>query len=682
MASPFLDALKERPLLCDGGMGTLLYSRGAPHEGAFEQLNLSRQEMIQQVHIDYINAGAEVIETNSFSANKFRLAAYGLEDQVWKINVWAAKVARNAREVAGQPTFVAGSVGPTGKLLPPFGDTKAQDLEDAFREQMEALLAGGVDLFTIETMSSLEETAIAVRAARKVSKLPVVAQMSFSTEAQTLLGVRPEDMVRLLVELGDDRPDVIGINCGAGPAAVIDNFSRLTSAINASGMDPGKIMFSAMPNAGLPSFLGGRYVYVSRPDYCASFVSPFVISGARLIGGCCGTTPDHIRLMRQSLDQHMHSHKTKLGEAKIVDIVSSAGDPGSIANISSEIGRGDAAVGSGAAGVVGSVAGAGAGSRVELPGVADPVAQLRPPDEGIKNKLVTGAKDKYFISVELDPPKGTVAKKIIRQANELYECGADAINVGDSPMARVRMSSLATCHLIRNGVGIETIIHFTTRDRNLMGIQADLLGCNALGIRNILALTGDPPSVGNYAHATAVYDVDSIGLIKIIGQLNEGKDIAGNSIGTPTQLNIGCALNLTIESRAIEKERLAKKIEAGADFIMTQPIYQLSDFTDFIEVFGEIPLPVLIGIMPLHSFKHAEYLHNEVPGISIPEPIRKAMEKAGDDGSKVGIELAEELLEQIRPYSAGVYMVPSFGRHEDIGMLVKKVKSSLVTSKA
>jgi homocysteine S-methyltransferase len=234
--------------------------------------------------------------------------------------------------------------------------------------------------------------------------------------------------------------------------------------------------------------------------------------------------------------------------------------------------------------------------------------------------------------------------------------------------------------LIRNGVGVETIIHFTTRDRNLMGIQADLLGCNALGIRNILALTGDPPSVGNYAHATAVYDVDSIGLIKIIGQLNEGKDIAGNSIGTPTQLNIGCALNLTIESRAIEKERLAKKIEAGADFIMTQPIYQLSDFTDFIEVFGEIPLPVLIGIMPLHSSKHAEYLHNEVPGISIPESIRKAMEKAGDDGSKVGIELAEELLEQIRPYSAGVYMVPSFGRHEDIGMLVKKVKSTLSVS--
>jgi homocysteine S-methyltransferase len=291
----------------------------------------------------------------------------------------------------------------------------------------------------------------------------------------------------------------------------------------------------------------------------------------------------------------------------------------------------------------------------------------------LQESKATGTGD-FYVSVELDPPKGAVTRKILQAAKLLYEAGADAINVGDSPMARVRMSSLATCQLIGQNVGIDTIIHFTTRDRNLMGIQADLLGCQALGIKNIIALTGDPPALGNYVHATAVYDVDSVGLIKIITQLNQGKDIAGNSIGSPTSLSIACALNPTHENRQAELERLRKKIDAGAHFVMTQPIYQATDLSDFFADFGPCPIPILVGIMPLHSCKHAEYLHNEVPGISIPQHVRDAMEQAGDQGAQVGLELAEELLAEVRDVCQGTYLVPSFGRYEEMATLVRRLK--------
>jgi homocysteine S-methyltransferase len=290
-------------------MGTLLYARGASPEASFEQLNLTRQEFVQQVHIDYINAGADVIETNSFSGNKLRLSTFGLENQVWDLNLWAAKIARNAREIAGQPVFVAGSVGPTGKLLAPFGDVTKDELRAAYEEQMEALLAGGVDLFIIETMSSLEETEIAVRAARKISKLPVVAQISFSIEGQTLLGATPEDVLQLLLDLGNEIPDVIGINCGAGPGPVFDSLLRMATAIRKKPEISKQITFSCLPNAGQPTITGGRYTYMSRPDYCASYVEPYLQAGARLIGGCCGTTPEHVKAMRQVLDKYLRKHK-------------------------------------------------------------------------------------------------------------------------------------------------------------------------------------------------------------------------------------------------------------------------------------------------------------------------------------------------------------------------------------
>jgi methionine synthase / methylenetetrahydrofolate reductase(NADPH) len=642
MTHPFLTAIKERPLLSDGAMGTMLYARGASAEKSFEHLNLTGKDLVQQVHIDYINAGADVIETNSFSGNRYRLAAFGLEEEVWNINVWAAKVARNAREVAGQPTFIAGSVGPTGKILAPFGEAKEADLDSAFREQMEGLLAGGVDLFMIETMSSLEEAAIAIRAARKLSKLPVVAQLSFSVEGRSLMGALPEDTIRLISELGDDAPDVLGINCGAGPGPLLDYLIRLREALTKAGIAPEKLALSCLPNAGMPSLVDGRFMYMSRPDYCASFVDPYIDAGARLIGGCCGTTPSHIKAMREALDKHLAQHGGKQSTARQVS------NPVEVTVSDATSDETD-------------MAAAGKKDATHLPGLASRLSKEPGKD--------------FFISIELDPPKGTVARKIIQAAQKLSDAGADAINVGDSPMARVRMSSLATCHLINQQVGIETIIHFTTRDRNLMGIQADLLGCQALGINNILALTGDPPSVGNYAHATAVYDVDSIGLIRVISQLNCGTDIAGNSIGSPTRLSIGCALNPTAENRQQEIDRFGKKLAAGAHFVMTQPIYQKTDLTNFLDDFGNCPVPILVGIMPLHSFKHAEYLHNEVPGISIPEPVRRAMEKAGEQGAQMGLELAEELLEEIRPICSGVYIVPSFGRYDDICTLTKRLKS-------
>jgi methionine synthase / methylenetetrahydrofolate reductase(NADPH) len=650
MTHPFLDALKQRPLLSDGAMGTLLYARGASPESCFEQLNVAKQDLVQQAHIDYINAGCDVIQTNSFGGNRYRLAAFGLEKDVWQFNVWAAKVARNAREIAGHPVFVAGSVGPTGKLLAPIGDVTKADLEEAFREQMEGLLAGGVDLFVIESMANPVETAVAVRVARKLSKLPVIAQFSFTTEGNTVFGTKPQDAARAMVELGDDRPDVIGINCGAGPGPVYESLERLSSALHDLGVTPDQIALSCSPNAGMPGRVGDRYMYISRPDYCSSFVPRYLRAGARIIGGCCGTTPDHIKAMRQALDQI----KADNGAERISGAYPKPKD--------TELEELAAAT-------------TGAISVGEQTPAKDGVKPAVPIFEGIASTLRTNDRERFFISVELDPPRGAVPRKLLQAAEMVRDAGADTINVGDSPMAKVRMSSMATCLLIQQKVGIETIIHFTTRDRNLMGIQADLLGCQALGVRNVIALTGDPPSVGNYAHVTAVYDVDSVGLINIISQLNRGLDIGGNTIGSPTSLTIACALNPTAENRALEMERLRNKIAAGAHVIMTQPLYQLSDLTDFLNDYGPVPIPILAGIMPLHSFKHAEYLHNEVPGITIPDRVRSKMEKAGDEGEHIGIELAEELIEELRPLIAGIYAVPSFGRYDNTCNMVRRLKA-------
>jgi methionine synthase / methylenetetrahydrofolate reductase(NADPH) len=473
-------------------------------------------------------------------------------------------------------------------------------------------------------------------------------------------------VIRLFEQHGTEVPDLLGINCGAGPATVFDCLLRMRATIDRAGLAGGVLGYSCLPNAGQPSLMGGRYKFMSGPEYCASYVEPFVRAGARIIGGCCGTTPEHIKAMRQNLDNYLGMIKSS-STATLTELPS-------LASIS--LPKKDK---------VTDIAGGEEEAHDKEPQEKEPPKAKKEEKPSLAQRLRDIKDGKvhngFFVSVELDPPKGAVTRKLIKSADMLYSSGADSINVGDSPMARVRMSSLATCQLIGQMVGIETIIHFTTRDRNLMGIQADLLGCQALGIHNILALTGDPPGLGNYAHATAVYDVDSIGLIKIITQLNEGKDISGNTIGTPTNLSIGCALNCTHEDRKNEIERFKKKLDAGAHFVMTQPIYQVNDLTDFLDEYGECDRPILVGIMPLHSSKHAEYLHNEVPGITIPKKIRQAMAKAGDQGAQVGLELAQALLEQVRTICQGTYLVPSFGRYEDMCTLVERLKRKLVSSK-
>lgn len=636
-AHPFLQALRSRVVLGDGAMGTLLHDRGVPPSACLAELNVINKDLVQQAHLDYIMAGAEVVQTNTFGANRYRLAAFGLEDKVWEFNVWGAKIARAAREIAGESTWVAGSIGPLGRGLQPWGPLGVEEAQSAFTEQAEALLAGGVDLFIIETMSDPRELLVAAEAVRSVCKLPIVGSMTFSAEGETLLGSDVEGVYRELFGHGTPPFHVFGVNCGAGPLPVLSAVERIAALAG----EPGSILLAAQPNAGLPTRLAGRYTYAAPPRYFAALTPDFVEVGVRLLGGCCGTTPEHVAAMREAL-----------GRQAVLEIPSAAPTP------------------SPARPRVFAMP-----ARTPAEPVPEGVGWQTPWLEGrsLRERLAEGK----VISVELDPPRGSRTGKFVRDARRLREAGVDFINVADSPMARVRMSAIAGSLLVAHATGISPILHYTTRDRNLMGIQSDLLGAHALGIRNVLALTGDAPGLGDYAHATAVFDVDSIGLIEILTGLNEGRDIGGNPIGQPTEFTIGAALNLnaeTPEQLETEISRFRRKLEAGAHFVMTQPVYEPDPYMNMLDRLGGIPVPVLLGVMPLHSFKHAEYLHNEVPGISVPKHIRERLAAAGDDGERVGLELAAEVMRQTEPYVAGYYLVPSFGRTEGIAALVETLR--------
>lgn len=623
----FLDALAERVLLADGGVGTLLYQRVGGPRGNLDALNLTQPQVVEQVHLDYIRAGAELIETNTFGANAFRLAEYGLEGEVWRINLQGAKLARNAREVAGRPVFVAGSVGPSGRPLETLGRRGRAQVRDAFLRQMEALLAGGVDLFMIETMLDVEELELAVEAARSLARLPLVAQITFSGGTEPVAPLQTEAFTRLVERLGDLAPDVAGINCGSGPGPVLEALAQL-GGIRARGLP-----LSALPNAGLPTRVDGRILYGASPGYLASLVEPMLRLGVRLVGGCCGTTPEHVAAMRARLDELQ-----PLGPP-------AEGTPPPDA----------------------------AWSVVSVEVRPRPAPQGRPVSGGVSPVMeALGRGD--LISVELDPPRGVQVEKLLANARILREAGVTCFNVADSPMARVRMASLASARMILEATELPTIIHFTTRDRNLMGIQADLLGAHALGIRHVLALTGDPPTVGNYSHASAVYDVDSIGLARILQRLNQGHDLAGNPIGEPTSFTVAVALSPNAPDPELEARRFREKLEAGADFVMTQPLYELAPLEAMLDRIGGCPLPLVLGVMPLQSHKHAEYLHNEVPGIRIPRRVREAMARAGEDGARVGLEIAAQVLEEARGLIQGCYIVPSFGRVEQAAGLVRELR--------
>ena len=642
MEQNFLQTLRQRPMLADGAMGTLLYARGIPYEQCFDALNLSQPELISGIHREYISAGAEIVETNSFGANRIRLAPHNLEDQVRKINHRAARLVQEARDVTGKQVFIAGAVGPTGLPLQAPDEHRLRELRAIFREQIEGLQEGGADLLILETFTSLAELRQAVLAAREIGGLPVIAQMSFNEDGHTLSG---QSAARVAIVLRDLGVDVIGANCSVGPAATLDVLQEMISTSQPEDQEEqSSRFFSAQPNAGLPTRIGNRFFYVATPDYFADYARRFAQAGVRVIGGCCGTTPRHIAAMRQALDE-------EYGTLNQITVATPANEKITVAT------NGQATI-----------------ARLLEEEIILPQEGYR---TSLQEKLQAG---KFVVSVELDPPKGLNPTKLLTGAAMLQEAGVDCINIADSPMARVRMSCIALARLIQDHLGIETIIHFTTRDRNLMALQSELLGAHALGIRNILALTGDPLRVGAYPNTTGVWDVDSVGLIQVLRGLNEGHDAAGSPVGAKSSFYIGTALNLNMTDEQVDEEieKYRRKIQAGAHFIMTQPIYELAPLTRFLARVGTPPIPLILGCIPLHSSRHAEYLHNEVPGITIPDHVRERMRQAGEHGHEEGLLVAQELLSQARNQIQGVYLMPSYGRYDVVSALTRMLQESRV----
>ena len=610
MLNPVIERLRQGPVLCDGAMGTSLYAHGIPYQRCFDELCLSQPELVQRIHRDYIHAGAEIIQTNTYGANRYKLAQYGLQDKVHDINFRAVKIAREAREEAGQPVFLAGSVGPIGQQLGPVGRVTLRDARKAFREQIDALLEAGADLLILETFSALNELKEAITAAQQAASLPIIAEMTFTDDGRTLNGETPPDVMRALVDMGVAG---VGVNCGVGPHLALDVIQQMEA--------PEGVVLVVQPNAGFPARRDGRFFYFSTPEYFGDYAARFVESGVTVIGGCCGTTAAHIAAMRTAIGSTAPKASSEPLRPLLVTTADFAW---------------------------------GEDAEAEAP-------------TNWSHKLARG---EFVVSVELDPPKGLNPTKIIEGAALLRDVGVDCINIGDSPMARVRMSCIALAVLIQSRVGLETIIHFTTRDRNLMALQSELLGAHALGIRHILALTGDPPRLGQYPNATGVWDVDSIGLVKVLKQLNQGVDWAGNSIGQPSSFTIACAVNPIAEDLELELDRFHQKIEAGADFAMSQPLYDMDQLTTFLDRVGKIPIPFILGVMPLQSHKHTEFLHNELPGVRIPDAVRERMRLAGEHGMREGILQAQEFLSEAQHLVDGVYFMPSFGRYEMVAELV------------
>jgi methionine synthase I (cobalamin-dependent)/5,10-methylenetetrahydrofolate reductase len=618
MVNPLDSRLEHGIVLADGAFGTMLYAAGEPLETCFDELNLVRPELVSTVHRAYIAAGSDMIETNTFGANRARLEQFHLADKVKVINKRAVKLARDEREISGKQVLIAGSIGPTMRTVAPLGTTPAAEIRSIYAEQIEALLEGGVDLLVFETIGSLDEMVAAIDAAKSACDLPIVAMMTFAEDGRTMAGHGPVEVVDTLSELG---VAAVGANCSVGPQRILPVVRSMRRRLD-SGQSTHAPVVACMPNAGWPSHVGGRVIYPSSPDYFASFATDAADAGVRIVGGCCGTTPKHVAAMRTALDSWAGT------------------EPPAV-------------------------------STVTIPGPARPAQRVAfdaasavaPTEEA--TELAQKLGKKFIVSVEIDPPKGLNPAKAIEGARLLKAAGVDAINVADSPMARVRMSALTLCYLIQHEVGIETILHFTTRDRSLMGLQSDLLGAHAAGVRNILALTGDPPSLGDYPESSAVYDIDSIGLIRVLGKLNEGTDSAGASIGRQASFTVACAIDPTRADLHEEARRLKAKLAAGANLVMTQPIYDLAVWQRFLEIYDdEISVPVMLGILPLQSSKHAEFLHNEVPGISLTDEARERMRKAGAEGRREGVKMAQELLQVARPHVQGVYIMPSFGRYE------------------
>ena len=607
-------------------MGTLMYSRGVPQSACLDELAASRSELVGAAHREYLEAGAELIETLSLGANRHRLAVFGLESEAGRLNRRAAQVAREAREVSGRDALVGGSMGPLGHPTRQLARRSESAMRAAFREQIEGLLEGGVDVIVLETFSNLAQLVLALEEARGASDVPVIASLTFGDELSLSNGTEPERAAQVLADAG---ADVFGVNCGAGPLASIEALGRM-AATNADGA----AALSIMPNAGLPQRLEGKFIYAAGADYFATVTPRMLAAGARIVGGCCGTTPAHIAAMRSALDT--------------LDTTGVAIVPPEPRTPTIRLSR-------------------------ESGGLDD-----RPPPTRLAQALVD---QRFVVSVEIDPPRSVRIERTIEAARLLQGAGVDVVNVSDSAMARVRMGAFAVAFGIQHDLDLECIVHCTTRDRNLMALESELLGAHALGVRNIIALTGDPPRIGDYPTGTGVWDVDSIGLIEILTRLNRGEDQSGSPIGQSAAFTIACALDPTAADAATEWDRLERKLAAGAHMIMTQPLYSVGQVETMFETarerFGSLgfPVPLLLGVLPLVSARHAEFLHNEVPGITIPDDARQAMHDAAERGSDRGIEMADALLAAVEGELAGTYIMPSFGRYEQCAGLVRRIRA-------
>ena len=605
----FEQRLRDSVLIADGAMGSLLHETLGPQR-CMDELNDTRAEAVFRIHMSYLEAGAHIIETNTFGANRNKLGAFGLEDRTAELNQRGVKIARDAREAAKHEVLIAGSIGPLG-VIRQVRESPAEQARAIFREQAEALEERGVDFFILETFSDIEELQAAIEAIRSFSQLPIVAQLTYSEEGTTFSGTRPRDAWAALHERGIQ---AIGANCSVGPQ---DHLCILQELAEAAGSFP----MSAMPNVGFPQRTGDRVVYPrSSPEYFDLFAHEAVALGARILGGCCGTRPEHIRAMVHAVEG---SHPAK---------------------------------------------GTRAVTAFEAPPEAQKVA-TREPESALWRKIQL---QQFVVSVEVDPPKGTSIERILEQIGHVMASKrVDAIDINSGPLARVGMDALTLAGAIERN-GFETIPHLTTRDANLIGLQATLLGAWTVGgVRNVLAITGDPPSLGSYPETSGVYEVDSIGLVKVMSRLNQGTDWAGKDIGGATNFTIGVAVNPLAENLDEELRRFDAKVEAGAHFAMTQPIFDAEHWERFLKrMGGKSPVPILVGLWPLSSYKQALRLHNEVPGIVIPEALLKQLESAGASARDHGFALARRLLDWAKDARnlgiAGAYLIPPFKRYEEI----------------
>jgi methionine synthase / methylenetetrahydrofolate reductase(NADPH) len=617
----FLEALGARPMVCDGAMGTMLYERGHFINRSFDEANLATPETVREIHASYVKAGAEVLETNTFSANRFLLGRYGIGDKVREINQAGVALARAAAE---DKAWVAGSVGPTGEGQGVMADFTKDAVRAALAEQIDALTEAGVDLLLLETFHHLGEMQLALAAARERFSGPIVAQMSFEDDARLRDGTTPERTASILRAAG---ADVVGVNCCAGPSVVFDV---------AVDMLKGAPLVAAQPNAGLPRVVDSRTIYMATPEYLGVFARRYLKAGVRLIGGCCGTRPEHIQSMAAAA-------RMMGGSAPAAAVVDAATDLPHR-----------------------EVKGLPPAATEEKSALAKKVMEVwRGRLQSGKAAAKPRGREDFVVSVEVNPTAGLDPRRAMEAARLLRAGGVDVINIADGPRAVVRMNNTALGIKMMEPPGGEVILHVCCRDRNLLGLQSDLLGAHVLGFRNLVLITGDPPKMGDYPKATAVFDLDSIGLLKLVDDLNRGVDPAGKMVGERTSFFAACGAEPAALDFDREMTRLARKIEAGAEMIMTQPIYDPAVVRRFLEATRPFDIPVLLGLCPLTSARNAEFLHHEVPGMSVPEAIRERMKKAapGADSVREGARVAQEMLLEFMDQVVGVYLMPQLGKY-------------------